>query len=117
MILRHIMGNMVTAFVLTVILEAAAAFLLGVRTGKGQLIVFLANVMTNPLLNAILTAVSFLISPDMYTVFLIPLEIAVVFIEGLVYKGIRELKRDPFFFSFLLNACSLLLGTVILEII
>ena len=104
---------MLTALVLTVVIEAALAFLLGVRTGRGQLVVLLANVITNPLLNAVLTVVSFYLSPTLYYWFLVPLEILVVFTEGRIYQTTLLPKRNPYLLSFLLNAASFFLGMVI----
>ena len=117
MIFHRVFFGMLTALVLTVAIEAAFAFLLGVRTGRGQLVVLLANVITNPLLNAVLTVVSFYLSPSAYYYFLIPLEIIVVLAEGRIFKSTLQLKMNPYLFSFLLNAGSYLIGTGILEII
>ena len=102
---------------LTIAIEAAFAFFFGVRSGYGQLVVLLANVVTNPLLNSILTVVSFYLSPSYYDIFLVPLEILVVIVEGWIYKKTIQLDMNPFLFSLLLNACSLGIGTGILKII
>ena len=104
---------MLTALALTVAIEAAAAFLCGVRTGRGQLVVLLANVITNPLLNAALLLVSFFLSPSLYYWFLAPLEVAVVLAEGRIYQTTLRPKLNPYLLSFLLNAASFLLGTAI----
>lgn len=48
---------------MTVVIEAVLAFALSVRSWYGQGIVLFANVITNPLLNAVLTVVSFYLSP------------------------------------------------------
>lgn len=117
MIFHRIFFSMVTALALTVVIEAILAFLLGVRTGRGQLIVLLANVITNPLLNAILTVVSFYISPTAYYWFLVPLEIIVVFVEGRIYQNTLTLKMNQYLFSFLLNLGSYFIGSGILRII
>ena len=108
---------MVTALALTVVIEAACAFGLGVRSRNGQLIVLLANIITNPLLNCVLTAVSFYISPGVYYYFLVPLEIIVVIAEGAIYRGFLPGENHPFRLSLILNACSYFLGTGILYII
>lgn len=108
---------MVTALVLTVIIEAALAFVFGVRTKYGQLVVLLTNVVTNPLLNAVMTVVSLYISPAVYYWFLVPLELLVVFVEGRIYKGTLTVKMNPYLLSFLLNAGSYLIGMGILKII
>lgn len=108
---------MLTALVLTVLIEAALAFLLGVRTRYGQGIVLLVNVITNPLLNAVLTVVSFYISQAAYYWFLVPLEFLVVIAEGRIYKSMLQIKMNPYLLSFLLNLGSWLIGSGILRII
>ena len=108
---------MLTALLLTVLIEAALAFLLGVRTWYGQGIVLLVNMITNPLLNAVLTVVSFYISPAAYYWFLVPLELLVVFAEGRIYKSMLQIKMNPYLLSFLLNLGSWLIGSGILKII
>ena len=108
---------MLTALVLTVVIEAALAFLFGVRTRYGQGIVLLVNVITNPLLNAVLTVVSFYLSPAAYYWFLVPLEMLVVFTEGRIYKSMLQIKMNPYLLSFLLNLGSWLIGSGILKII
>ena len=117
MIFHRIVSGMLTALALTVVIEAALAFAFGVRTKYGQLVVLLTNVITNPLLNAVMTVVSFYISPTVYYWFLVPLELLVVFVEGRIYKSTLTLKMNPYLFSLLLNAGSCLLGMGILKII
>ena len=117
MIFHRIVFSMVTVLVLTVVIEAALAFLFGVRTGRGQLIVLLANVITNPLLNAILTVVTFYISPAAYYWFLVPLEIIVVLVEERIYKNTLTIRMNCYLFSFLLNLGSYFIGSGILKII
>ena len=102
---------------LTVIIEALAALVCGVRTRRGQFTVLLANIITNPLMNSILTAVSFLISPAAYYWFLVPLEAAVVLAEGLIYKKTLQIKMNPFLLSLILNLCSYFLGTLVYKLI
>ena len=117
MILQRIVTRILICLLLTIVLEAGTALIVGVRTAYGQLIVFLTNLATNPLLNCILTVVSFYISPSAYYYFLVPLELVVVVAEGLIFRHTLRLKMHPFLFSFLLNAVSYCLGTGILKII
>ncbi len=117
MIAHRIVSNLAVCLALTVVIEATAAFVCGVRTRRGQITVLLANIITNPLMNSILTAVSFLISPAAYYWFLVPLEAAVVLAEGLIYKKHLQIKANPFLLSLLLNACSYLFGTLILKLL
>lgn len=104
---------MLTALALTVVIEAVFAYVCGVRTGHGQLIVLLSNVITNPLLNAVLTLVSFYLSLALYYWFLVPLEIVVVLAEGRIYQTTLRPKLQPYLLSFLLNAASFFLGMAI----
>ena len=114
MILRRIVSGLLTALALTVVIEAVAAFALGIRSLKSQTIVLLANLITNPLLNCVLTAVSFYISPMAYYWFLIPLEIIAVITEGWIFSSVLRPKMNPFLLSLVINVCSYFLGTMIL---
>lgn len=107
---------MLTALALTVLIEAALAFLLKVRTLYGQAVVLLSNLITNPILNAILTAVSFYVSPTAYYVLIAPLEAVVVFVEGRIFGKMLDTKLNPYLFSLILNAGSLIIGTAITKI-
>ena len=117
MILSRILSRLILFLVLTVVIEAVFAFVFGVRNLFGQAIVLLVNFATNPLITSITTAVSFYISPKAYYYFLVPLEILVVIVEGLVYKKALKIKMNPFLLSFLLNACSFFIGSGIYKII
>lgn len=117
MILEKILHSFLINLGLTVVIEGIAAFLLGVRTFYGQIVVLLTNTVTNPLLNAIIVLVSFYISPDAYWYSLIFLEAAVVITEGLIFKKMLQLKLNCFLFSFILNFCSYSIGMIILKII
>lgn len=117
MILRKILFNLLICYVLTVVIEAAFAFIFSVRTARGQLIVFLANTITNPLLNCIITVVTFFISPSLYYYLIAPLEILVVIVEGIIYSKTLSVKINPFLLSLILNICSYFIGSGILEII
>lgn len=116
MILKRIASSLIRDLLLTIILEGTAAFVLRVRTLRGQITVLLANLVTNPVLNAILLIVSFYLSKDLYYVFLVPLEILAAAAEGLIYRNtLPDIKR-PFILSLLLNLCSYGIGTLILNI-
>lgn len=117
MILNRILFNLVLCLTLTVLIEAVFALILGVRTAYGQLTVFLSNVITNPILNCILTVVSFYISKSLYYPFLIPLELIVVIVEGLIYRKMLSIKINPFLLSLILNFCSYFIGTGIIKIL
>lgn len=115
-VFNKVVTTIITCFILTVIIEAVFAFILGVRTVRGQLTAFFANTVTNPLLNGILTVVSFYYG-KYYYLFLIFLEISVIIAEGLIFNKILKLKINGFLLSLLLNIASYALGTAILNFI
>lgn len=117
MILKRILFKFVSCLVLTVVIEAFCAWIIGVRKRSDQLTVFLSNVITNPLLNSFLTVVSFYISQSLYYWFLIPLEIVVILVEGLIYRKMLSVKINPFLLSLILNFCSYFIGTGIIKIL
>ena len=116
MIFHRIVGSILVCLALTVVIEAVFAFVFGVRSMRGQLAVLLANLITNPVMNAMLTVVSFYLSPSAYYYFLVPAELIVVAVEGLIYKKTLSVKLNPFLLSLILNVCSYALGTVILKL-
>lgn len=105
--------TMAICLALTILLEGAAAFLLGVRTLHGQTTVLLANVMTNPLvvsLNILMTA---RFGQAGYYGSLVVLEAAAFLAEALVYRRDPPCRRNPFLLSLLLNGFSFLTGLVL----
>lgn len=117
MILNRVLYNLIICLVLTVIIEAAFAFILKYRSGYEQLIILLSNVFTNLILNSIITVVNFYLPQKFYYFFVIPLEILVVITEGIIYMKTLKKKLNPFLLSFILNACSYFIGTVIIKIL
>lgn len=103
---------MLICLVITIVIEAVAGFLFGVRKPKDQLFILLVNVMTNPVLTSA-TLLSYLwLGSVGFHVTEAVLEIAIVFAEGLVYKAALD-RRHPFLLSLALNACSYFAGEII----
>lgn len=94
----------------TVVIEGVLAFVCGVRKWKDQLIVFLVNVLTNPLLVSLGYLILFRFGRTGYDVATAVMEITVVFVEGLIYKKMLPDRKHPFLLSLLLNAGSFLIG-------
>lgn len=94
---------LVLALLLTEAIEVPVCLLSGMR-GKELLVVLLANVMTNPLVNALLLLGTTLTSLP-YAAMLAVLEAAAVVAEWLVYRSLTEVKR-PFLVSLIANAAS-----------
>lgn len=114
MVAERIAVSLLKSLGLTLALETAGAGLLGLRTGKDFLLVVLVNILTNPLLGLILDGIylGLGIYPRWYII--VPLEAAVVAVEGLLYRGrLTCEKRNPFLLSLLLNGISYLGGLMV----
>lgn len=94
----------------TIVIEGALAFLWGVRKAADQLIVLLVNVLTNPLLVSLGYLILFFFGRTGYNAATAVMEIAVVFIEGGIYKKFLTRQKHPFLLSLFLNAGSFLIG-------
>ncbi len=77
----------------------------------------LCNIVTNPVLNAIVAMV--LVGTNNYTAYYIVLailEITVVFVEGLYYKHFVGIKyKKSLVISLIANVCSYVVGTIVNE--
>ena len=103
--------------VLTEILELGTAFLLGVRDKYDFAIIALANVLTNPALNVILSFFASL-TPVPIWLPLAVLEILVVLVEGAVYKKYLDFRKvPPYLLSLILNVVSCFIGSPLVYLI
>lgn len=106
------------ALLLTVAVEAAVAWLLGLRSWKEQVVLLLVNVITNPSLNLLVNALAFfgvyaVRSP--YDPMLLLMEAAVVVGEAATLR--LALKKSParcLLISLAANLASWLTGALIL---
>jgi len=106
--------KLLLALLLTEAIEVPVCLLCGMR-GKDLRIVLLANVITNPLLNALLLLGATLTDLP-YAAMLAVLEPAAVIAEWLVYRSLTDAKR-PFLVSLIANAASFGAGLIITKII
>lgn len=104
---------MLRALVLTIFVEGIAAWLLGVRTSRGQTTVALANLLTNPLVVSAGAAVQFFISPRALLPATLLMEAAVLFTEGAIYKKHLDVDMNPFAVSFVCNLASYGIGEIL----
>ena len=101
------------SLIITLIIECLIGLILGYRK-KDLLNIFLVNVLTNPLLNAIVGSVNYYFGLRVRTIVLIILEIIVVIIEGFIYyKYFERRKINPYIVSLILNITSYGLGRII----
>ena len=94
----------------TILIEGLLAFLAGVRKRGDQLIVLLVNVLTNPLLVSTGYLILFHFGMRGYNIATAVMEVAVVFVEGLIYRKFLPDRRHPVLLSLFLNAGAFLFG-------
>ena len=98
--------------ILTEILEGIGAVLLGIRGRKNLLLIFLANMITNPALtlcgallyrrlsmNAVLAVIYLILEP------------LIILAEGKIYESYLE-EKHPYRISFILNLISMIGGVL-----
>ena len=91
---------------LTILIEAGAAYLCGLKQKEEQHALLLCNLLTNPLLNLILYIRQYTAgSPFPFPVLLL-LEVLVAFAEGCMLRRLCEKRRSYFSLSLLFNALS-----------
>ena len=113
-----ILESLALSLSLTLIIEMSLAAVFRVRTKRGLLIVFLANVLTNPAVVVLCGTLGPYLG-KWFLPFQLLAEAAAVLVEGNVYRQFpKEMKAalPPFLLSLVLNACSygtgLLLNTL-----
>ncbi|MGN0636810.1 MAG: hypothetical protein ACI4J0_00430 [Huintestinicola sp.] len=102
------------ALLLTILLEGLFGAIWGVRGGRNYIIMLLANLLTNPLVNVIHSYFAYELR--FYGIIMVMitalLEISAVTAEWLVYKSRTDIKK-PFLFSLCANGFSFLCGILI----
>ena len=104
---------MLRALILTLIIECITAWCLGIRSKQDQLVVALANLMTNPVVVAIGAAAAFFIGHGIVLPITIVMEIAVVLIEGVIYSNKLATAKNPYALSLLCNMASYGIGEIL----
>ena len=112
MLLSELPLTMARCLGLTILTEGAAAFCLGVRSARGQTVVLLSNILTNPLVVSLNVLCTFRFGRAGYWCSLAFLEIAAFLAEAAVYRKNAPCRKNPFFLSAVLNGSSFLLGLV-----
>ena len=98
---------------LTLLFECTAAFLLGIRNRKDQLLIILVNIITNP----VLVLFSLLLMYHLgigkaYLITYLIMEPIVVYVEYRFYREYLQTKKDPLLLSVLLNVISIIGGII-----
>lgn len=109
--------SLVCRVALTVAVEQAVAHAFGLRRRRHRQIVLRTNLVTQLLLNVALNLFNYKSGPMMFWFMYIWLELAVFWLEGLVYKlrfppAQTEKEAHPWRYSFAANAASCVAGAV-----
>lgn len=102
-----LLDNLLPCFVKTEIIECLAAWIYPKRNCKDLFLVFLVNVLTNPAAVFINFLCHFGLHPVLWILFF---EGLIWLVEALIYRRCLTQKRNPFLFSFVLNAASYGIG-------
>lgn len=96
----------------TILIEEAFALAMGIRSSRGLLLVFLVNLLTNPA--AVLCNYIFAYYAQMNILIIkIPIELAVILIEGLYFRKYAGSIKKPFLFSATANIFSFGTGLIL----
>ena len=109
-----IIRSMGIALLLTILLEGFFGALWGIKGARHYMIMLLANVLTNPLVNFVHSFCKYELRISGIIMLLITafLEISAVIAEWQVYRNRTDIKK-PFLFSLCANGFSFLCGILI----
>lgn len=103
--------------ILTIAVELTVAKLLGVREKQALLIVVAAQVLTNPIAVFITSTLVDVVTNDMqYWTCVMAVELAVIGVEGLIYK-LKRISDTPWTLSIVSNLASVSVGILIQTLI
>ncbi len=107
--------------VVTIIIEFLIALMFRFPKGAVRIAVIITNVLTQLLLNFVLWSLSYMGGPVAGFLIYIPLEIAIIIIEAIVYAFVLKRKSDKrspkltaFIYSLVANLLSFALGSILL---
>lgn len=107
--------SLLTALIVTILIEETVVFLLGYRNKNTFLVVFLVNIITNPIANYILMInnIFHIIRPNISLVTI--LEVLIVYIEWkiLEYALPNQENQSYLILSIIMNLASFLTGIIL----
>lgn len=103
--------------VLTIVVELTVARLLGIKNKQALLIVVAAQIFTNPIAVYITSAcMDWVVDSAQYYGCVIAVELAVIAVEGLIYK-VKRVSDAPWTLSILSNLASVSVGILVQTLI
>ena len=111
--------SLLTALILTILIEETVVFLLGYRNKNTFLVVVLVNVITNPIANYIvmINNIFNIIEPNILLVII--LEVLIVYIEWKILKYAlpNQEKQSYLILSITMNLASFLTGIILFGLV
>lgn len=105
--LPQLLRSLALSLALTLLLELAAAAILGLRRPRDLCLVALVNILTNPLVVLTLNLTWFFTQTSPGWLLTAGLEITAFLAEGLLYRNrLTQQRFNPFALSLILNAIS-----------
>jgi hypothetical protein len=102
------------ALILTVVIEVGIAWLFGLRSKRELLTVLLINVITNPLLNYLITVNAYFHLVSQTNAFILCFEVVIVLVEWrLLVWVLQQGIKKMLVLSIVMNAASYLAGLLI----
>lgn len=107
---------MFICLIVTIIVELLVAFILQIRDKRDFINIILVNVLTNPLLISTSFLIFFRFGKKVVSIYEIVMEIIILLVEGAIYnKYLKYKKINSYAVSFILNACSYFIGSIIID--
>ena len=92
---------------LTAVIEMGVGYLLGIRSARGQLLIALVNILTNPLLHLIAGLLYLRMDlPAVHMVIYLILEPLIILLEGWIYRMEPDMPH-PYRNSLIMNAVTI----------
>lgn len=116
--------SLVCRIVITILIEAAIAWLFGFRQKKQMQLIFITNIATQTILNVLLNVINYKQGALIFVLNYIWMELAVFVIEGLVFTRFLQKKEtagnkktSPWLYAAAANSVSFILGMVLAKYI
>ncbi len=109
------LNSIIISLILTIVIEVTLSLIIGLRGTDNIEKVILVNILTNPLV-VTTTNIVYLLSQSyiVRNIVLGFLEVAVIFVEGFLFKKLlKDFKINSYLFALYLNGISFLLGIII----
>lgn len=110
--------SLIVSLCLTIIIELAISFELGIKNKEDLKVVLWVNIFTNPIVVYIANCIKLLNNDLIYNIIVIIMEVIVVIVEYGLYKKYLEYKgKPPLLISSVNNIISFSLGIIISKFI